>query len=60
METTHDPLHLGRWSLVEEESKGRATSCTWVVILYHKAFEYGDGMFRLGWTKHRTTLRRIM
>jgi hypothetical protein len=43
LQTTHEPLHLGKQSLVQLKIMDIPTSFTWIIILGGRAFEYGDG-----------------
>jgi hypothetical protein len=41
VETTHEPLHLDKWTL--QEIMAIPTSFIWIVILFDAVFKYGDG-----------------
>jgi hypothetical protein len=38
METTHEPLRLGKWSLVQWKIMDVPTSFIWIIILFDKGF----------------------
>jgi hypothetical protein len=40
METTHEPLHLLKWSFVHWKIMAISTSLIWIVIFFHGAFKY--------------------
>jgi hypothetical protein len=43
VETTHEPLHLDKWTLVQEEIMDIPISFIWIIILFDAVFKYGDG-----------------
>jgi hypothetical protein len=43
VETTNEPLHLGKWTLVQKEIMDIPTSFIWIVVLFDTVFKYGDG-----------------
>jgi hypothetical protein len=43
VETTHEPLHLDRWSLEKEEIMDIPINFIWIIILFDTVFKYGDG-----------------
>jgi hypothetical protein len=43
VETTHEPLHLGKWTVEQQEVMNIPTSFIWIIILFDAVFKYGDG-----------------
>jgi hypothetical protein len=43
METTHEPLYLDKWSLVQYKITDIPTNFIWVTVLFYEAPNYGDG-----------------
>jgi hypothetical protein len=43
METTHELMHLDKWSFVQWKVMDITASFVWIFIFFHGAFEYGDG-----------------
>jgi hypothetical protein len=43
METTHEPLHLDEWSVIQSKNVDLSTSFIWIIILFYKVFKYGNG-----------------
>jgi hypothetical protein len=43
VETTHEPLHLDKWTSVQEEIMDIPITFIWIIILLHAVFKYGDG-----------------
>jgi hypothetical protein len=43
VETTHEPLHLDKWTLVWWEIMDIHISFIWIIILFDAVFKYGDG-----------------
>jgi hypothetical protein len=43
VETTHEPLHLDKWTLVQQEIMDIPISFIWIIILFDAGFKYGDG-----------------
>jgi hypothetical protein len=44
METTHESLHLDKWSLVQKSNMGISKSFISIIILYDEVFKCGDGV----------------
>jgi hypothetical protein len=44
METTYEPLHLGKWSLLQLKIMDIPTSFIWPIALFHEVFKYGYGV----------------
>jgi hypothetical protein len=44
METSHELLHLDKWSLVQWKIMGIPTSCIWIMIWFDKAFNSSYSM----------------
>jgi hypothetical protein len=42
-ETTHEPLHSDKWTLVQEKIMEIPTSFISIIILFNAVFKYGDG-----------------
>jgi hypothetical protein len=40
--TTHEPLHLDKWSFVHWKTIDITTSSVWIIIFLDGAFEYAD------------------
>jgi hypothetical protein len=50
METTHEPLHSDKWSLVQLKIMDIPTIFVWIIIFFNRAFEHGDDrIFKLLW-----------
>jgi hypothetical protein len=49
METTHEPLHLDKWTLLQKEIMDIPISFVWIIILFDAVFKYGDGAKFLGY-----------
>jgi hypothetical protein len=48
METTHELLHLDKWSLLQWKIVDITASFIWIIIFFNGPFEYGDGrIFKL-------------
>jgi hypothetical protein len=43
VETTHEPLHSDKWTLVLWEIVDIPISFIWIIILFDAVFKYGDG-----------------
>jgi hypothetical protein len=43
LETTHEPLHLDKWSFVQWKIMNIPMGCTWILIFFGGSFEYGSG-----------------
>jgi hypothetical protein len=43
METAHEPLHLGKWILVQWNIMNISTSSILIYFLFNEAFKFGDG-----------------
>jgi hypothetical protein len=48
MATTHEPLHLHKWSFVQWKVVDITIIFIWITIFFNGPFEYGDGeIFKL-------------
>jgi hypothetical protein len=56
MDTTHKPLHLDKWNMVEQKVMNIPTTFIWITILFDKAFKYGDGANFLGYVNNAEPL----
>jgi hypothetical protein len=43
METAHELLHVGKWSLVQWKIMEIPTSFIWIITFFGRDFEYGVG-----------------
>jgi hypothetical protein len=43
MDTSHEPVHLDKLSVVQSKVMYISTAFVCVIILFDKSFEYGDG-----------------
>jgi hypothetical protein len=44
VETTHELVYLGKWSLVKLKIMDISTSFILIIVLFYKAFKYGDSV----------------
>jgi hypothetical protein len=42
METTYEPLHLDKWSLMQLEIMDIPTSFIWIITFFIETFEHGN------------------
>jgi hypothetical protein len=42
METTHEPLYLDIWRVVQQKIMDIPMSFIWIINLFDRAFKYGD------------------
>jgi hypothetical protein len=59
VETTHEPFHLDKWTLVYKKIMDIPTSFIWIIILFDAVFKYDDGAEFLGYVRLLNNVRKV-